>query len=180
MPAIANRHRGRYDAPSDEFRRPDSGAGRSRSVPLRIRTAAQRSELTRALAQGADPTARPELALRAAQLTSQRNRKILARTLRRTVAEARRPAMTRSRVVIIRRGAVLDAEDAITAMLERLSSSEPVGAKGMAMVERIITNADQSPLYNPSATGALRRLIGVATAAMEPGPAQSHEFPIAV
>jgi hypothetical protein len=180
MPAIANPHRGRpYDAPSDDFRHGDSGTSRSRLVLLRIRTAAQRSELTRALAEGADPSTRPELELRAAQLTSQRNRKTLARTLSRTVAEARQPAMNRSRVVIIRRRAVLDAEDAVTAMIELLRSSKPVRAEGMAITERIITNADQSPLYNPSEPGTLRRLIGVAMAAIEPGPARSHEFPIA-
>jgi hypothetical protein len=181
MPTIANPHRGRpYDVPSDDFRRADSGTGPARSVSLRIRTAARRSELTRALAEGADPSARPELELRAARLTSRRNRNTLARTMRRIVAEARQPAISRSRVVIIGRGAVLDAEDAITAMVERLRSSEPVLPKGIALAERIITNGDQSPLYNASEPGALRRLIADATAAMDPAPAQSHEFPIEV
>jgi hypothetical protein len=179
MPAIANLHRGRpYEPPSDAVRHPDSGAGLSRSVPVRIRAASQRGGLTRALAEGADPTARPEFALRAAQLTSWRNRKRLARTLGRTIAEAHGPAMTRSRVVIIRRAAVLDAEAAITAMIERLGSAKPVEPKGMAIIERMITNAGQSPLYGPSEPGALDRLIRTATAALEPGPAQSHEFPV--
>ncbi len=180
MPTIVNPHRGRPDdAPFPDLRHTGSSAGSSPAVLLRIRTAAQRSGLTRALAEGADPTMRPELALRAAQLTSRRSRDILARTLRRTVAEAYRPAMTRSRVVIIRRDAVLEAEGEIVAMIARLAGSGPLRAKGVAMVERMITNDDASPLYNPGEPGALRRLIGVATAAMEPGAAQSHEFPIA-
>ena len=40
----------------------------------------------------------------------------------------------------------------------------------MAIAERILTNADQSPLYNPGEPGAIRRVIGAATAAMDPAP----------
>jgi hypothetical protein len=179
MPAIADPYGARpYDAPSDTFRHPAID-GASRSPRVRMRTALQRAELTRALAEGADPNARPELALRAAQLTSERSRRVLARSLRRTIAEAHEPALTRSRVVIIRRSAVLDAEGAINAMIERLGSSEPVRAEGMAIAERILTNAELSPLYNSSEPGTLRRVVGVATAAMDPEPSQSHEFPIA-
>ena len=181
MPTIANPHRGRpYDASPDDFRHPNSGAGPARSVSLRLRTAARRGELTRALAEGAEPSTRSELGLRAAQLTSRRNRNTLARTMRHILAEARKPALSRSRVVMIRRGAVLDAEDAITAMIERLTSHRPVLPRGIALAERIITNGHQSPLYNPSKPGALRRVIADATAAMDPEPARSHEFPIEV
>ena len=176
MPAIADPYGARpFDAPTDTFRDP-AVDGRSHSLRVWIRTALQRAELTRALAEGADPSARPELALRAAQLTSDRRRKALARTMRRTIAEAHEPPMTRSRVVIIRRGAVLDAEGAINAMIDRLGSSQPVRAEGMAIAERILTNADQSPLYNSSEPGALRRVIGVATAAMDPAPRNHTSF----
>ena len=179
MPAIADPYAARpYDVPPDSFSRPVSG-GRSRSLRVRIRTALQRTELTRALAEGADPGTRAELALRAAQLTSDCSRRTLARTLRRTIAEAHRPALTRSRVVIISRAAVLDAEGAINAMIERLGSSQPVRAEGMAIGERILTDAERSPLYNSSEPGTLRRVIAVATAALDPAPARSHEFPIA-
>ena len=60
-------------------------------LPLRTRVYVHRDDLTHALARGERPTSRPELALRAAQLTSLRNRKGLARTLRRTVDDAHRP-----------------------------------------------------------------------------------------
>jgi hypothetical protein len=103
----------------------------------------------------------------------------LARTLGRTIAETYKPAMTRSRSIIIRRDAVLDAEDAINTMIERLRGSKPIQAQGMALAERILTNADQSPLYNPSQPGALRRAINSATEALDVDPARSHEFPIA-
>ena len=121
------------------------------------------------------------LALRAGQLTSKRNRRSLARAMRRTIDEAHKPPMARSRVVIIRRGAVLEAEDAIKAMIARLRSPQPLQAKGLAIAERILTNADHSPLYNRSEPGALRRQISLATAAMSVADAsQSHEFPVGI
>jgi hypothetical protein len=180
MPAIVNPNRGRpYEARSDEFSHTDYRAAPAPSVTLRIRTALHRSELTRALSAGADAAARPELELRAAQLTSSRNRKALARTLRRTVAEAHKPAATRARVVIIERAAVLDAEDAFAAMIGRLCAPAPVRAEGMAILERMLRNADRSPLYTPGEKGALGRLIRTAIAAMEPRPALFDEIPIA-
>ena len=179
MPAIADPYAARpYDAPPDTFHQPVPD-GRSRSLRVRIRTALHRAELTRALAEGADLRTRDELALRAAQLTSDRSRRTLARTLRRTITEAHQPAMTRSRVVIISRTVVLDAQDAITATIERLGGSNPVRAEGTAIAERLLTNADRSPLYNSSEPGTLRREIGVATEALDPAPAQSRAFPIA-
>ena len=181
MPTIATpQNRLPYDAPTDDARPRDSRVSRSHSLFVRARVGIQRSELTRALAEGTDPSSRPELALRAAQLTGKRRRRTLARTLRRTIAEAHQPAMTRAPAVIIRRGEVLNAEPAITAMIERLESSEPVGPEGMAIAERLLTNADHSPLYNPAEPGTLRQLVFAATAVMGPGPAQSHEFAITV
>lgn len=176
MPAIANPYRGRrVDVPS-----PDSaGAHRSYSLPVRIRTAIHRDALTRELAEGADPTASPERALRAARLTGGRRRRAIARTLRRTVDEARQPIPTRAHVVIINRREVLEAQDAITAMIQRLASPAPVHAQGVAMAERILANAERSPLYNDSEPGTLRRLIGIATLAMDTEAGESHEFPIA-
>jgi hypothetical protein len=50
----------------------------------------------------------------------------------------------------------------------------------MALLERIVTNEDRSPLYNPSEPGALRRMIRGATAALEAHPGLSHEFELAV
>lgn len=181
MPTIANpQNRVPYDAPTDDGRPRGARAGRRGSLLVRARGGIQRGELTRALAEGTDPSGRPELALRAAQLTGKRSRRSLARTLRRTVAEAHKPAMTRASVVIIRRGAVLDAELAINAMIERLESCEPVRSEGMAIAERLLTDAEHSPLYSPAGPGMLRQRVLAATAAMGPGLAQSHEFAITV
>jgi hypothetical protein len=83
-------------------------------------------------------------------------------------------------VPIIDRGAVLDGEAAIAEMIERLLAPRPVQARGMALLERIVTNADGSPLYNPSPPGTLRRMIRRAAAALDAQPAHSHEFALAV
>lgn len=43
---------------------------------------------------------------------------------------------------------MIDAEALINALSQRLLSPAPVRAEGMATLERILSNADQSPLYN--------------------------------
>ena len=173
MPAIADPYLSRQNASS-------KSGDRTRRLRTRMRVALHRGELTRALAEGADPTASDELALRAGQLTSARSRRTLARSMRRTMDDARRPALARSSAVIVQRGAVLDTEDAIRTMIARLGSGRPVRAEGMARAERILTNADASPLYNPAELGALQREIMAATAAMDrPDRHKSHEFLLA-
>jgi len=158
----------------------DGSDGRANALRLRLRAAIHRTKLTRALAEGVDPSTDDELALRARQLTSERSRKAFVRSLRRTIAEAHLPARTRARVSIIDGGAVRDVEAAIAEMIERLLSPLPVRAEGMAMLERILTNADGSPLYNRSGPGALRQMIRDAAAALDSWRSGLHEFPLAV
>jgi hypothetical protein len=180
MPSMVDPYGARpFTTPLDAM--PDRESDRrANSLRLRLRTSVHRAKLTRALAEGADPGASDELALRARQLTSERNRRTLARSLRRSIADAHRPTRTRGAVPIIDRRGVLDAEPAIAEMVERLLGPRPVQAAGMAMIERILTNADRSPLYNPSRPGALRQTIHVATAALDGRPTGSHEFAFAV
>jgi hypothetical protein len=178
MPAIADPYRDRpYDARLSSSR--DNNSDGSRSLRLRLRTARGRAELTREIAEGTNPSTRPELALRAAQLTSDRNRRTTARNLLRTISEAHKPPMTRSRMVMVQRAAVIEAESAINAMIERVRSPKPVQAQGMALAERILTNADGSPLYNVSEPGMLRREMRGAASALDTHDAQSDQLPIA-
>ena len=178
MPGMVDPYGARpYVAPPDST----PADGRANSLRLRMRTAVHRAGLTNALAAGVDPDANAELALRARQLTSRCTRRAFARSLHRTVAEAHRPATMRSRVVsIIDRAAVLNAEDAITELTERLRSPASVRPEGMAMLDRILTNAEWSPLYNSAEPGAFRRVICEASAALDARPCQSHEFVLAV
>ena len=179
MPSMVDPYGARpFTTPLDSIS--DQGSNRrANSLRLRLCTSVHRARLTRALAEGADPGASDELALRARQLTSERSRRTLAGSLRRSIAEAHRPARTRGVLSIIDRRAVLGAEPAIAEMIERLLGPRPVQAAGMAMVERILTNADRSPLYNPSEPGALRQTIRVATVALDRQSAGSHEFVLA-
>ena len=131
MSAMGDPYRARPLAAPIESIRVRASGSRTASMPVGVRTAVHRSRLTHRLAGGAEPHATDELALRAQQLISERNRKALARSLRRTIAEAHRPAMTRARVVIINRVAVLEAQEAIEVMIERLACPRPVRAQGI-------------------------------------------------
>lgn len=180
MPTIANPRRGRPYEPRTENLGPvNPHAGTAISLALRLRVATARHELTRELSEGTDPAGRPELELRARQLTTPRNRRSLARSLRRAVAEARKPPLARARIVIIDRAAVIDAEETIATLIARLQTHRPVRAQGMAIVERMLTNEGSSPLYNSADSGALRQLVRTGVEALERPPHQSHEFPIA-
>jgi hypothetical protein len=143
-----------------------------RLLPLRVRVAINRDALTRELATGAPAAGSSELSLRAAQLSSRHLRRRLAGTWRETTKEARQPAAHFAYAPIIRRRAVIDADDAINALVARLSDSEPVAAQGMAMLERLTTDGASSPLYVAAEPGTLRRQLIVATEAMDSGHAE--------
>jgi hypothetical protein len=177
MPVLGKPRGERLSSPTESVGR---CARRPNSAWVRLRVAVHRGELTRALAEGADPGATYELAVRGRQLTSQRYRRALARSLRRTIAEAHKLGMTRAQIAVINRGAVLGAEDALVELIERLGSPNPVQARGMAILERILTNADRSPLYNSCGPGALRGMVCAAAAAMDAPSGSSHEFELAV
>lgn len=156
--------------PRTELTHPPRGSQTDSSAPsltLRAHVAAHRLALTRELSEGADPTSSPALALRAEQLTSDRRRRSLARSLRRTVHEARHPAPRRVTFGLVRRGAVIDAADAIDVLVKRLHGPEPIAPEGAALIERMLSDGAWSPLYSTAPGGALRRLVVLATAALE-------------
>ena len=138
------------------------------SLSLRSYVATHGRSLTRELSEGVSPASSPALTLRAAQLTTDRRRRMLARSLRRTVHEALHPLPRRAVFGLVRRSAVIDAQDAIDILVKRLRSPEPVAAEGVALIERMLSDGAWSPLYNAVPVGAVRRLVVVATAALEP------------
>jgi hypothetical protein len=173
MPTIAVRpNLGDYDN-SDE-----QTTGPRRSLALRVKAALRRHALLSDLAAGAPAGLSPELALRASKLVTDRHRHQLANTLRRTIREAYQPATTRANISIIDRRAVIDAEVAIDALIARLTSERPVAARGMAIVELMISNAVESPLYGDAKPGTLRRQVAAATSALELEP-EPGELPLA-
>ena len=176
MPTIANPQRHRRGSAA----RAHTHSSLVEVVGTRIHEATKRGTFTSALAAGADPLARPELAPRAAQLISPRERATMARSLHRTVRDAHTSRPTLGGPVLVRRGAVRDAEDVITAVIGRLEGPHPVAPRGMAQLQRLLTNADDSPLYNDAAPGALRRAMSAVLCALEPGRGSNtdHEFPL--
>lgn len=175
MPAIVNpSHTG-----MGRGRGMGKSAAASRSAAMRIRIALRRESLTHELAAGVDPASSPELELLAKRLTSDRSRRQLVRSLRRTIAEARRPSLSRGGPVIIQRAAVLDAEDAFGSMVERLRRPQPVRVQGIAIAYEILGNAAVSALYQRSEPGTLREQMLIATSALDSGGGSSHDFALA-
>ena len=156
---------------SSKFNRhnsPEIGGSFGGFVPLRMRVAIHRDALTRELAAGAPPELSPELGLRAAQLVSPRARRQVARTWRGTVKEAHQPPLTRAYFSIIRRNAVINAEDAINAVVARLTSGQPVSRRGNGEAPPAHDRRNGQPALLPAEPGALRRQIVLATQAMDP------------
>jgi hypothetical protein len=164
MPTIATPPHAGLFRPGHENRRSKT----SPSPALRLRVWVRRFALTQRLSEGADPASSPDLELRARQLVGDRERATLARTLQRTLNEIRDPRMTLVGGTPLRRREVLVAEKPIRRMIERLRDGRPVAPEGMALIERIITDGEWSPLYNSTVPGALRRLTVLATAALDP------------
>lgn len=173
MPIIAVR-----PSLADDDHQPETTTGPWRALTLRLRVAVKRDALLRELAAGAPPGLSPELALRASRLVKDRHRHQLARALRRAIREAHEPPMTRSSMTIVNRRAVIDAEVALDALITRISSDRPVAAQGMAMVDWLITDGVDSPLYNDARPGTLSRHVSAARIALEPEP-ERGEFPVA-
>jgi hypothetical protein len=137
---------------------------------LLVAVAAARDELDAALARGADPLGGPLLALRAAQLERPRHRRAIARSLRRAVAEATsaRPPARAAAAPTIARGQVLDDARDVLALALRLECPWPADAPGIAIAQRLLTDAFASPLYACCEPHTLARLARRAQAEMGP------------
>ena len=86
------------------------------------------------------------LSWRAAQLTSPRNRRTLARSLNRIVGELERPSLVSP--VPLNRRSLKPHVSLIRLLAERLAQFErPVTAQGMVLVEELLTDGYTSPLY---------------------------------
>ena len=139
-----------------------------RTALVHLRVVVAHDALDTALAQGADPSRRPELAIRAAQLVRPRHRRALARTLRGVIAEANRPpASARSTAAVICRHQIRAHADEVLALAGRLDNPRLAYASGIAIAQRLITDVLESPIYVACDSDRLRDLVDLAVTGMD-------------
>jgi hypothetical protein len=111
--------------------------------------------LDRALIEGADPAATPQLTARVSQLTSRRSRDALAEGLERLLEGARGPR--RRWWALSRCDALLANASEIRALAGLLRGGTPVYANGIAVVREMLGDA-ASPAYYGGGYELARRL----------------------
>jgi hypothetical protein len=137
-------------------RRP-AGAGQAREqrgLGLRVRVLLARTRLDRSLAEGADPSESPEIALRAVQIISGRHRRMLAAGLDRILAEADGRSPRRSSAIQPIARDVRAARAALIELSFALREDAAVEPAGVALTQRLMTDG-AGPLYVSSRDDAL-------------------------
>ena len=142
-------------------RRPVSGSPLQPRRPARLLARARWLSLDDQLIAGADPARSPVLAARAARLTSERSRASIAGGLQR-LAQSAGESAGRMRLRPWR-AAVLADEAALRSLAERLQGAEPVYARGVARLERLLTDGN-GPVFRG---GAAALAVELATAEAE-------------
>jgi hypothetical protein len=134
---------------------------RARSLMARLRA----PRLDRQLATGSEPWQSPVHAARALQLTSNRSRRTLARTLEKLVERAEEPpALYLSAVVPPCRQQVREARPLMLTLAARLRSDAPLDPRGVAELKSLISDG-AGPVYVPGRPDALKtRLESIASA----------------
>ena len=124
-----------------------------------------RLTLDRQLANGASILAGPALARRADKLSSRRCRRSLATGLRRVLADAERPPRYLSAAIPVERRAVLRSRQVIERIVAVLDADDPVGVEGVAQIRALLTDGS-SPFYLERREGDLERTLERAARAL--------------
>jgi hypothetical protein len=119
----------------------------------RVRTLLRAASLDRQLAAGASPESTVPLALHAARLYREQQRRRLAASLREVAAAARGARRTRAP---INRESVRLALAELEALAGRLETNGPIDVRGIARV-RVLLGDGAGPLYRRTAPGVVRR-----------------------
>ncbi len=120
--------------------------------------------LDHALAGGADPASSAALASRAAWLTSRRNRRGVARAIRRLLEPPGRRGP--SAAVRPHRGELAGVRLRLAGVAALLETEEPIYASGVARAQLLLTDGN-SPLYQPLHAGDLLRTVDEIVDALE-------------
>jgi hypothetical protein len=123
-------------------------------LALSLRAQIHAPRLDQALARGANPDAGRLLRRRSYQLTSEQNRRCLARALKDLVRRADEPTPPSSSSVSIRKTEVRSCAPALLRLADRLCDDRVVDAQGVAMARQLLTDA-RSPLYFDDASHTL-------------------------
>jgi hypothetical protein len=121
------------------------------TVGLRTQVFLRRWSLDHRLAMGERPDLDPVLALRAEQLTCDKTRRTLARSLRRSRRLAYEPARWGTSTPLDRH-AVAEAGPLMDGLAARLTAPMPVGVRGVALISDMLCDGG-SPLYEHGWTG---------------------------
>ena len=122
--------------------------------------------LDRDLARGASPDATVQLSLRARRLTGMRERRVLARAIRRFVEQAGLPVGQRWPPVPVCWDLVRASATEFEFLADRLARQEPVSARGVAQVSMLVHDGS-GPLYWRGSTDALAARVHQAVTALD-------------
>jgi hypothetical protein len=151
----------RVELPTHDLRSPEP----SRRLQLRVRFSAD--ALERRLADGANPLASPQLALRARQLVDRRTRRRLAFSIK-TIVRSAEEAVPRPQVAVsYDLVAVRAARTDMCALADRLLEPQTVAERGVAMTSMLLRDGC-GPIYNPNAALPLRYCVRMALLCLDP------------
>jgi hypothetical protein len=147
--------------------RPPLKLRRRPTLRARLRAAWSAPELDEALANGADPLASDELAVRAAQLVKPATRAKLAQSLELVVKQVATRGPSPPGPTLLRREPIARNRPALLALARRLRGDGLHCLPGLAMADRLIGFGD-SPLYMALDPLQLMYRIDEILAALEP------------
>ena len=134
-------------------------------LSARLRARLHRRVLDREIAAGASISTDPARALRAMQLTSSVERLRVAASLRNILRAAdERHADPASRVRLNHAG-VLAARHGIVALIETLTSEQPITPRGIALA-RLLSVERDSPMLSDRSQGTVRHAVSQVLAAL--------------
>jgi hypothetical protein len=129
------------------------------------------------LAAGRSPESTHLLAARAHQLASPTTRRELANNWEHLLDRANRAPVAPSPRVPLVRESIKNSEAELHEMLTKLAAPLPVSARGVAMVQVLLTDGT-GPLFNPDCSTDLRTAIHDATAQLDPVASRRPHAPL--
>ncbi len=135
------------------------------SLGVRVRALVHGRALDRELAEGTDPSASPELSMRARKITAPAYRRMLANSLDEAVSVAEGRELRLSAVPPMATRDIRSARSALLELARSLRGEGPVSAEGVALAQRLVTDGS-GPLFLTGEHDALWHAARQATEAL--------------